>query len=150
MSTTNFSWPDATLRKQDILRAREELGQLFDQNADIEPETLSPELHAIITANQQLWETSDVASFIHAMDEALQNSPVFDVILPAYPHDAFLRELGGWFRREIHPSSLLRISVRRTIGGGIVVRSKNRIFDLSLRPAIWQSRDRIPEVLRHV
>lgn len=148
----SFNLPDAITTQRQLRQVIEELKNL-NPTADKQTayDQLSYEAQALVGANQSQWEdSSDIAAFTQKLEQAYQNTPVFDVILPTYPHDTFLSELSGWFRREIHPNSLLDIKVRRSIGGGMVLRSKNRLFDLSLRPQILQSRDKIPEVLRRV
>lgn len=147
----NFKFPDTILQKREAQRVCTEFRHWREQGkADVESGGVSPELQTVITTNQQLWQTADMDTFLDSFEEAIKQAPEFDLILPVYPHDSFLLELGGWFRREIAPNSLLRIHVRRSIGGGIVLRSKNRLFDLSLRPQIMAAKQKIPEVLRRV
>ena len=147
----NFNVPDSLMTYKDIKRALQSLN-----NADVVTDKdqaysqLAPEAQALVDANKKSWQESELDDFKNLVESFVKQAPVFDVILPTYPHDSFLKEVVSWFRREIHANSLLDVSVRRSIGGGLVLRSKNRLFDMSLRPKILDAKDKIPEVLRSV
>ena len=139
------------MTSQDVRRAVEGL-----RNVDGASDTqttyaqLPVEAQSLIDVNRQAWDGMDVNDFRAEVENKIQSTAVFDVILPTYPHDSFLHDIVSWFRREVHANSLLNISVRRSLGGGMVLRSKNRLFDMSLRPKIVQHKNKIPEVLRRV
>lgn len=147
----NFKFPDTIIRYRHARNVHAELRDTLSRG-DTEHAfaSVSSEAEAVIHANQKLMQDSDPASFVKSFEQAVNEAPVFGIILATYPHDTFLTELGAWFRREIHANSLLKINVRRSIAGGIIVQSKNRMFDLSFRPQILESRDRVPEVVRNV
>lgn len=147
----NFNIPDTLMTYQDIKRALQGMRDLDVTGSKEEVYAQLPfEAQALVDANKKAWEDNDLSGFRKQVEDCINQTPVFDVILPTYPHDSFLKEIAGWFRREVHANSLIDISVRRGIGGGMVLRSKNRLFDMSLRPKIVESKDKIPEVLRRV
>lgn len=53
-----------------------------------------------------------------------------------------------WFRKNCHPDTLIAFTADRTIGGGIVVRTPNRVFDLSFRQRLERGKGHIPEAVR--
>lgn len=147
----NFKFPDDIIFKRDLQRVHEELSKVLENsNPEEALKSVSPETDSLVQANQQLMQNLNLVQFKEKLDQAIKESPVFDVILATHPHDSFLAELVVWFRKSIHSNSLLNIHVRRSIGGGVVLRSKNKLFDLSLRPRILETKDKIPEVLRNV
>lgn len=147
----SFKLPDMIIRKKDAQRVCDELRELRKQpNLDQALENVSDEARSVASINQKIIKDSDIATLVSELEKTIKNAPVFEVILPTIPHDSFLEDIGKWFRQEIHPYSLLKISVRRSIGGGIVLRSKNRLFDLSFRPHILAAKDELPEVARNV
>lgn len=147
----NFKLPDVIIRKKDAQRVCDELRELRTQpNIAQALENVSDEARAAARINQKILEDSGIATLVSELEKTIENAPVFEVILPTIPHDSFLNDIGKWFRQEIHPYSLVKVSVRRSIGGGVVLRSKNRLFDLSFRPHILDAKDKLPEVVRNV
>ncbi len=147
----NFNLPDSLMTHKDVKRALQSLNNLdVVSDKDQAYSQLAPEAQALVDANKKSWQDSELNGFKDMAEEFVKQAPVFDVILPTYPHDSLLKEVVSWFRREIHVNSLLNVSVRRSIGGGLVLRSKNRMFDMSFRPKILDAKDKIPEVLRRV
>jgi F0F1-type ATP synthase delta subunit len=51
----------------------------------------------------------------------------------ADPSASFSAKIVGWLRANIHPLSLLEIGLQPTIAAGCIVRTTNKVFDLSLR-----------------
>lgn len=147
----NFKLPDGIVRRKDAKRVCAELREMRTQpDAAQALENVSDEARTLMRGNQKVIESSGFSAFVDELEKTVQSAPVFEVILPTIPHDSFLADIGKWFRQEIHPNSLLEISVRRSIAGGMVLRSKNRLFDMSFRPQILAAKDKIPEVTRNV
>lgn len=147
----NFKLPDTMVRYKDARNVHAELQEIQQQHStDQIPDHVSDEASRLLDINQQFVDEEGLPKLLEALDQTIQSAPVFDIILPAYPHDSFLSEVGGWFRREIHATSLLKIRVRRSISGGMVLRSKNQLFDMSLRHKILDTKSKIPEVMRRV
>lgn len=147
----SFEFTDSIIRQKEARRVYEELRNAAAQTNQAQAlKKISPEADAVLRANQQTVQDSGVSQLVDEMGQTIQDAPVFSLILAAYPYDAFLKELGGWFRGEIHAHSLLKIRVRRSIGGGVVIQSKNQIFDHSFRPYLLDNKSKIPEVVRNV
>jgi len=70
--------------------------------------------------------------------------------LAALPGEAMKLKLVEWFRTNCRPDVLVSFAADRTIGGGLIVRTPNRIFDYSFRQKLIDGRTKIPELLRHV
>ncbi len=147
----SFKLPDVIIREEDAQRVCSELQEMRKQPDVAQAlENISDQARTVVRINQKIIEDSGVTILVNELEKIIKDGPVFEVILPSIPHDSFLKDVGKWFRREIHPHSLIKVSVRRSIGGGMVLRSKNRLFDLSFRPHILAAKDKLPEVVRNV
>ncbi len=70
--------------------------------------------------------------------------------LAALPGESLKVTLIEWFRKNCRPDLLISFSADRTIGGGLVIRTPNRIFDYSFKQRLIDGRTKIPELIRHV
>lgn len=147
----SFSLPDSILLRRDLLKVRNSLITSVAEN--LETDTIvagSAQLQSLVQTNRTVFDSAGLRGIEQGIATILDSAPVFDLIFAASPHDTFLLEVGRWFRSSIHQDSLFKISVRRSLAGGMVLRSKNRIFDFSLRPKIIENKQKIPEVVKNV
>ena len=78
------------------------------------------------------------------LDQVATSAPVVHISFASDPSAAFLQKLVVWFRKNIHPSTLVRVGLQPTIAAGCVVRTTNKYFDLSLRQTLRRHQ---PELL---
>lgn len=76
--------------------------------------------------------------------------PQVHVMLAALPNKLQREALVGWFRANVEPSLLLSFVADRNLGGGIVVRTPNRVFDLSWKQQLVEGRSKLAEILKRV
>lgn len=57
------------------------------------------------------------------------------------PPAAFVHKLVSWLRQEIHPSVLLQVGLQPGLGAGVILRTTNKQFDLSLRQRFIKKRE---------
>ncbi len=76
--------------------------------------------------------------------------PVVHITLAALPNHTQRTQLVDWFRLNTAPNLLLAFIADRNLGGGIVVRTPNHVFDYSWRQKLVEGRDKIPEIVRNV
>lgn len=72
------------------------------------------------------------------------------ITLAALPPEALRLHLVQWFRANCREDVLINFSADRTIGGGVIIRTPNRIFDFSFRQRLVEGRLKLPEIIRHV
>ncbi len=144
----NFNMPGEVILERDFQRAKRGLQDAINNSQDMDKLTGYP--RALVDANPEIVKDSGLHGLLQTIEASKSDIPVFDVILPTEPHDSLLREISTWFRGQIHSAALIKLSVRSSIGGGVVVRSKNRIFDMSFKPKILAAKDKLPEVMRRV
>lgn len=76
--------------------------------------------------------------------------PEVHVMLAALPNRAQREALVAWFRNNATPHLLLSFVADRNLGGGIVIRTPNRVFDFSWKQQLINGRGKIPEILDRV
>ena len=72
--------------------------------------------------------------------EVKEKAPRLHISFGADPSPLFLQKLIGHLRSTIHPLVLVQIGLQPNIGAGCVLRSTNRVFDMSLREDFKQKR----------
>ncbi len=76
--------------------------------------------------------------------------PVVHVTLAALPNHIQRKKLVDWFHALTKQEMLISFVADRNIGGGITVRTPNRIFDYSWRQQLVNGRERIGEIISRV
>lgn len=60
-------------------------------------------------------------------------APIIHMSFSADPSPMFTQRLITWLRENIHPLVLLKVGLQPNIGAGCIIRTTNKVFDLSLR-----------------
>lgn len=71
------------------------------------------------------------------------------ITLVTMPGESTRQQIVTWLRTNCRADVLVGFSADRTIGGGIIIRTPNRIFDYSFRKRLSEGRVKIPEIIRH-
>lgn len=87
---------------------------------------------------------------LRELEALLKKAPIVHLIFPALPDKELKRQLILWFRVEVSPHTLLTVSERRDIGGGIVIRAGSRVYDFSFRRRILDNKHRLMEIASSV
>lgn len=77
---------------------------------------------------------------LQKMLEEVQAAPTARFIFAATPSEESLRQLAGWFRKNIHPHTLVDFTVRPDILMGCMVKIGNKLFDFSGTRTVEASR----------
>jgi hypothetical protein len=80
-----------------------------------------------------LLETSHRQKLENALNEVLGRAPLLHISFAAEPSPRALERILAWFRDNIHPQALLQVGLQPTIAAGCVLRTPNRLFDMSMR-----------------
>jgi hypothetical protein len=123
------------------------------QKVGIHPETeptYSTETAKVIEA----WFAAHKPS-IGALEELIEylhglKLPVVHVTLAALPNHAQRAQLVDWFRGLGGTNMMLSFVADRNIGGGIVVRTPNHMFDYSWRQRLVEGRTKMAEIITRV
>jgi F0F1-type ATP synthase delta subunit len=83
--------------------------------------------------NFNLLEESHRKALLTELDQILGSAPQLHISFAAEPSPQALEKILMWFRTNIHPQALLQVGLQPTIAAGCVLRTPNKVFDLSLR-----------------
>lgn len=78
------------------------------------------------------------------------NLPEIHIMLAAMPNRAQRTALVDWFRNNTTPRLLLSFVADRNLGGGVVVRTPNRVFDFTWKQELLTGRDKLAEIIKRV
>lgn len=68
-----------------------------------------------------------------ALKNLLEKAPTVHLSFAADPPPKALERILIWLRENIHPALLVRVGLQPNIAAGCVLRTANKIFDMSLR-----------------
>ena len=71
-------------------------------------------------------------------------------MLAALPNRAQRESLVTWFRANVSPHLLLSFVADRNLGGGVVVRTPNRVFDFTWKQQLVAGRSKLAEIIKNV
>lgn len=67
------------------------------------------------------------------LQQLTTSAPTVHMSFASDPSAAFTAKIVAWLRVNIHPTMLLQIGLQPAIAAGCIVRTNNKVFDLSLR-----------------
>jgi hypothetical protein len=76
--------------------------------------------------------------------------PEVHIMLAALPNRAQREKLVSWFRTNATPHLLVSFVADRNLGGGIVVRTPNHVFDYTWKQELVANRDKLAGILKRV
>jgi F0F1-type ATP synthase delta subunit len=80
-----------------------------------------------------LLEESHRKALYQELDQIVARAPLLHISFAAEPSTQALEKILVWFRANIHPQALLQVGLQPTIAAGCVLRTPNKVFDMSLR-----------------
>ena len=134
--------PNVVMTKSDLLRLTREfeaLDRFFTQYGDNPDDTVatprtSKSLEAFIRENEVNIQDKIVRkTILEFLDFLKKSAPSVHMSFAKDPPASALVKIVEWFRREIHPRTIIDIGVQPNIAGGCMLRSGSKIFDFSLR-----------------
>jgi hypothetical protein len=135
--------PLTVVSQVDAARVLRELNALDDffvsaavrkTGVPMQPPRLTRSLGNIARDNGlNLLEDQDRKALAIKLDEIIGKAPILHISFAAEPSPAALERILIWLRDNIHPQVLVQVGLQPNIAAGCVLRSNNRIFDMSLR-----------------
>lgn len=115
-----------------------------------EPAVAKPSVTLNELANLNKLSLVDASHRAH-LNEQLKSldahAPRIHMSLASEPSGRFVQQIIGWFRAQIHPTVLLDIGLQPTLGAGCMLRTDNKIFDMSLRNRFMEKRSLLVQKL---
>jgi len=76
--------------------------------------------------------------------------PEVHVMLAALPNRAQREALVSWFRSNVGPHLLVSFVADRNLGGGVVVRTPNHVYDYTWKQSLLAGRAKLAEIITNV
>ena len=139
-----FVLPVSVVSPTDIARLLREIDSIdnfFRQNeirAGGQPTGQMPQvsklMDQVIASNQlNLLQEQDRQWIVSSFQEMNEAAPVLHISFSVDPPGSHVQKIVAWLRENIEPSALVTVGLQPNIGAGCVVRTTNKIFDMSLR-----------------
>lgn len=81
----------------------------------------------------QLTDATQREQLIGLLHGFMDHAPRIHMSVAAEPSAAFSHRVTIWLRQNIHPLTLLEIGLQPTLAAGCIIRTNNKLFDMSLR-----------------
>lgn len=76
--------------------------------------------------------------------------PILHLVLAGLAPPALRRRLVEWVRVNGHPEALVQLTADSTIGGGVMIRTPDHLYDESFRTKLLAHRGELIKALQHV
>ena len=133
----------AVVSPVDINRLKREIEALEDfflsaqarsAGTSVQPPKVTFMLEQLARDNKHnLFDGSHRAALKAGLEAVNKTASVLHVSFATEPSQRITETVLGWLRSNIHPQALLVIGLQPTIAAGMVLRTPNKIFDMSLR-----------------
>lgn len=97
--------------------------------------------------NASLLDPEHRKRIIEILKVLREHAPKIHISFAVEPSAAFTREVTAWLRRNIHELMLLDVGLQPTLAAGCMVRTDNKVFDMSLRHRFEESRHLLYETI---
>ena len=135
--------PLGIISQVDVARMLRELNGLEDffvgtearkPGTPMQPPRLSRLLDQLAHDNQiNLLDGQHRKNLSIQLNNVLGKAPTMHISFAAEPSPKALERILAWLRENIHPLTLLQVGLQPTIAAGCVLRTSNRLFDMSMR-----------------
>lgn len=140
--------PTSVISQSDVTRLIRELSSLEDffataavrkTGTPMQLPKLTSSLNQLAKANNRnLLTQAERQQLIAVLKEVVAKAPSLHISFALDPSPKALERILVWFRNNIHPQCLLQIGLQPTIAVGCVLRTPNKIFDMSMRSYLKQ------------
>jgi F0F1-type ATP synthase delta subunit len=138
-----------------LLRESEQLDDFFRQSEirqSGEPSVAIPQISKLmdqlIATNQlNVLQKNDRQLILETLLKMNETAPVLHISFSVDPPGSHIQKIVSWLRTHIDPHVLVTIGLQPNIGAGCVVRTTNKLFDMSLREFFTNKRQFFVEKL---
>lgn len=120
-----------------LLRELEKLDDFFVASAAARQANVPRISHSLDdlarTNRLNLLEAAQRKTLADLLKKLASQAPELSISFAAEPSPTVLERIVTWFRSNIHPQTLIQVGLQPSIAAGCVVRTPNKIFDLSIR-----------------
>jgi F0F1-type ATP synthase delta subunit len=159
MGKRTYLLPTVIVGPADVNRTLVELHQLDEyleqlvlrKNAEQKLPKTTPSLDRLAadnTADLMLGEDRD--HLIAFLESLQQHAPVLHISFASEPSVLFTGKIVEWLRNNVSRYALVQVGLQPSIAAGCIVRSTNKIFDMSLRRQLQQNKTSMIDMLHKV
>lgn len=151
MEPSDFRLPLSVYGRAEITRMQRELGRIDDffvdaakrkPGASITPPRITRVLDEIARSNKiNLLEANGRKILADTLERVLGEAPRLHISFAAEPSPRAFETILSWFRKNVHPNTLISIGLQPAIAAGCVVRTSNKIFDFSISAQLKKQED---------
>lgn len=87
-----------------------------------------------------LAKIEDCRQTVTLLTELEALAPVMHISFAKEPSAGVMHRITDWFRKNVHPLTLITVGLQPSMGAGCYLRTTNRYFDLSLRRHLLDGR----------
>jgi hypothetical protein len=135
--------PSDIISSTDIARLIRELNGLNDffvgakaraTGTSIQPPKITRQLNHLTLENKvNLMDDNSRNGLIKNLELIRKNAPNIHISFAAEPAPRALEKILIWLRENIHSQTLLQVGLQPSIAAGCIVRTPNKVFDMSMR-----------------
>ncbi len=81
------------------------------------------------------------------LDSVYKSAPSFHISFAVEPSPKALERILIWMRQNIHPQVMLQVGLQPAIAAGCVLRTTNKVFDMSLRNRLNNQKDVLTQLI---
>ncbi len=155
----NYLLPASIAQPRDVNRIVREINTVDEhlrQEAVRHPDKkfiikASDNLNYFLSTNQiDILNADQRADAIGWLEELGQTAPVINISFGEEAPEEIISKVADWFRREIDPRCLIIVGLEPTIGIGSIVRTPNKVFDLSLKSRFKQTQGLLVDAIHKI
>lgn len=135
--------PNSLINRGDVFRMMRELNSINDffvgstaraAGAPQAPPRTTRALDQLCESNgANLLDAGHRKALMSSLESLIQQAPNLHISFATEPLPREVEPILVWMRDNIHPHTLLQVGVQPSIAAGCILRTPNRMFDLSLR-----------------
>lgn len=150
--------PPGVVSAADVNRLIRELASLNDYflssaarkgGTAVQPPRVTRILNDIATAGKyNLLDEKERQNLVSEIKTIQTSAPLIHISFASEPSPSALGQILVWLRTNIHPYTLLQVGLQPTISAGCVLRTPNKVFDMSLRSYLDNQKGYLVELVK--
>lgn len=150
--------PNTVISPIDVARLLRELNNLDDffvsvknrqSGTAMQLPKLSRQLDQLSRDNElNLLDDRQRTGLKDALQAIYDKAPKMHVSFASEPSAKPFEQVLVWFRRNIHPHTLVTVGLQPAIAAGCVVRTPNKVFDMSLRGSLQKQEPYLARLIK--
>lgn len=159
-SKSSLKLPVSVVSSADITRLLRELSQINDEMVQLKVRAANNPLKIPKTTTQledlakenniNLLKESARNHLATDLKDVIKHCPSLHMSFAAEPSPKAVGKILLWLRENIHEQALLTIGLQPTIAAGLVMRTPNLLFDMSLRQYLQQQEPYLTQMIKEM